>query len=204
MDLTPKQLHYFKRQLLSLQLRDELDAMLECPDLTPLLGEKSIAADARFPFLRYVFQHIVVEFPLLKGGRQDDFWQRCHEFLQEFRKVQLNTYVPSQADASQRLAMMRKLEKTLILALNLGIKTVQGQEESIKVTPDDLQTASDTSSTRSSTHKATDQTTEDGSHSGSDDGIKSTQMDQPIDVNVVLVVGFLNKLKKKSHSGVCD
>ncbi|ORY93913.1 hypothetical protein BCR43DRAFT_558151 [Syncephalastrum racemosum] len=187
MDLTPKQLHYFKRQLLSLQLREELDVMLACPDLTPLLGEKAITPESRFPFLRYVFQHIVVEFPLLKSGRQDDFWQRCHEFLQEFRKVQLSTYVPSQADASQRLTMMRKLEKTLILALNVGIKTVQGQEESIKVTPDDLQTASDTSSVHSSTHKATDQTTEDGSHTGSDDGIKKAQLDQPIDVNVVLV-----------------
>ncbi|KAI9270661.1 hypothetical protein BDA99DRAFT_502388 [Phascolomyces articulosus] len=152
MDLSPKQIHYFKRELLAIQLRQELEKVRRQPDLLARLVHESHSETNDLPFLRCVFQHIVVEFPLLKqqqpNSNNDDgnesninnkeFWNKAYEFLNEFGKVQLNTYAPSQADAMQRQAMTRKLEKTLILALNVGIKTVQGQEESIKVTPSDL------------------------------------------------------------------
>ncbi|KAI8142171.1 hypothetical protein BJV82DRAFT_615807 [Fennellomyces sp. T-0311] len=138
MDLSPKQIHYLKREMLAIQLRKELETVRRKPDLLARLDEKH-SETLNLPFLRYVFQNIVAEFPLLKkGGNQEDFWEKCHEFLNEFAKVQLNTFAPSQADINQRQAMTRKLEKTLILALNVGIKTVQGQEESVKVTPTDL------------------------------------------------------------------
>ncbi|KAG2221291.1 hypothetical protein INT45_000204 [Circinella minor] len=158
MDLSPQQIHYFKRELLAIQLRQELEKVRRKPDLLARLVHESHSETTDLPFLRYVFQHIIVEFPLLKQQHQpthdnnndsnsdDDnnkvknkeFWDKAYEFLNEFGKVQLNTYAPSQADATQRQVMTRKLEKTLILALNVGIKTVQGQEESIKVTPKDL------------------------------------------------------------------
>ncbi|KAI9494729.1 hypothetical protein BDB00DRAFT_286644 [Zychaea mexicana] len=161
MDLSPKQIHYFKRELLAIQLRQELETVRRKPDLLARLVHPAHSETDDLPFLRYIFQHIVVEFPLLKQGGgngsgssssngQDDtagtgnnkeFWDKAHEFLSEFGKVQLNTYAPSQADATQRQVMTRKLEKTLILALNVGIKTVQGQEESVKVTPSDLASA---------------------------------------------------------------
>lgn len=147
MELSPKQLHYFKRELLRIQLRQELETLRRHLDLAPLLQGTNITIDRdtkddskenNVPFLRYLFQHAVIEFPLLRSDRQQEFWNKCQDFLDELSKVRLNTYAPNHADTSQGRVILHKLEKILLLALNVGIKTVQGQEESIKVTPKDL------------------------------------------------------------------
>ncbi|KAI9320088.1 hypothetical protein BX666DRAFT_1853771 [Dichotomocladium elegans] len=141
MEISPLQLHYFKREMLAIQLNAELDQLQQRPELLALLQSSEFPGNvdlAQLPFLHYMFQQTVAEFPLLKTSRRDKFWAKVHEFLQEAGKVQINTIVPRETDASQRKVMIRKLQRTLLLALNVGIKTVQGQEESIKVTPDDL------------------------------------------------------------------
>lgn len=147
MELSPKQLHYFKRELLRIQLRQELETFRRHLDLPSLLQGTDIVIDGDtqhnlqhddVPFIRYMFQHAVIEFPLLKSDRQQEFWNKSQDFLNELYKVRLNTYAPSHAETSQGRVLLYKLEKVLLLALNVGIKTKQGQEESIKVTPKDL------------------------------------------------------------------
>ncbi|KAG0165832.1 hypothetical protein DFQ28_008257 [Apophysomyces sp. BC1034] len=134
MDLTPQQLHYFKRELINLHLQKEISCLRREPDITALQTEK----DTSYPFLRYIFRHFVSDFPLLKKGNEPEFWSKCQQFLDEFGKLELETYTPRKnTSASQRRILMYKIQKLLIIALCVSIKSKQGQEESIKVAPVD-------------------------------------------------------------------
>ncbi|KAI7887522.1 hypothetical protein K492DRAFT_139616 [Lichtheimia hyalospora FSU 10163] len=189
MDLSPRQLHYFKRELLAIQLGNELEHLRRRPDLLSLLESEQPLDEFQvsdLPFLHYVFQHIVAEFPLLKNSRQRSFWSKAHEFLTQVGKIQLNTYVPSKTDASQRRAMTRKLQRTLLLALNVGVKTIQGQEESIKVTPSDLVNESSSSSSATSLGKEDHATTQPSDMTTNTDKKKENGLDN---VNVITVRG---------------
>lgn len=192
MDLSPRQLHYFKRELLAIQLGNELEHLRRRPDLLSLLESEQPLDEFQvsdLPFLHYVFQHIVAEFPLLKNSRQRSFWSKAHEFLSEVGKIQLNTYVPSKTDASQRRAMTRKLQRTLLLALNVGVKTIQGQEESIKVTPSDLVNESSSSTTTT--------TTSSGSGGGGKEDHGTAATHQPSDTTTTT-----SSTEKKKENGL--
>lgn len=211
MDLSPRQLHYFKRELLAIQLGNELEHLRRRPDLLSLLESEQPLDEFQvsdLPFLHYVFQHIVAEFPLLKNSRQRSFWSKAHEFLSEVGKIQLNTYVPSKTDASQRRAMTRKLQRTLLLALNVGVKTIQGQEESIKVTPSDLVNESSSSTTTTSSggkedHGTTTTTQQQQLPSSDTTTTMSTEKkkENGLDnVNVITVVSYLSLSHTLSHA----
>lgn len=134
MDFTPKQLHYFKRELITIQLQKEVQTLISSPDISSLLDTPK--GQTEFPFLRYIFHNIIIEFPLLKHTCDDNFWPKCKIFLNEFNKVQLDSYYsPRHTEGSlQRKAVKHKIQKSLVFAFCASIKTFQGQEESIKVT----------------------------------------------------------------------
>lgn len=134
MDYTPKQLHYFKRELITLQLEKEINRLIASPDISSLLDSQDLSTD--FPFLRYIFHNIIIEFPLLKHTCDDQFWPKCKLFLNEFQKVGLDGYhAPRHTQgALQRKAVKHKIQKSLVFAFCASIKTFQGQEESMKVT----------------------------------------------------------------------
>ncbi|KAG2197032.1 hypothetical protein INT47_009748 [Mucor saturninus] len=134
MDYTPKQLHYFKRELITLQLEKEINKLIASPDLSSLLDTPT--GDTEFPFLRYIFHNIIIEFPLLKHTCDDQFWPKCKLFLNEFGKVGLDGYhAPRHTQgALQRKAVKHKIQKSLVFAFCASIKTFQGAEESMKVT----------------------------------------------------------------------
>ncbi|EIE76254.1 hypothetical protein RO3G_00958 [Rhizopus delemar RA 99-880] len=129
MEFTPKQLHYFKRELITDQLNREISLLIHNPDT--VLDDK----DNNSPLLSYVFHNIITQFPLLKQTTQDEFWQKCKILLNEFNKAQLdNFYSPQHAESSlQRKHIQRKLKKSLVFAYCASIKTANGQEESIKI-----------------------------------------------------------------------
>ncbi|KAL0078292.1 hypothetical protein J3Q64DRAFT_1681218 [Phycomyces blakesleeanus] len=131
MNLSPTQHHYFKRQLVTLQLEHEINILRAQPDLSLVLSTEN---DTQFPLLRLVFQHLILKFPLLKQG--SEFWDKVQEFLDQFCKIDLNTFAPKQNDAAQRRLMINKTQKILVIALCAAIKT--GSEESIKIDPRDL------------------------------------------------------------------
>ncbi|KAI9267117.1 hypothetical protein EDC94DRAFT_657495 [Helicostylum pulchrum] len=136
MDFTPKQLHYFKRELISYQLESEINKLISSPDIATLLDISEEDIKREFPFLRYIFTNIVIEFPLLKHTCDTDFWTKCKVFLNEFNKVQLDSYfAPRDTEGSlQRKAIKHKVQKSLVFAFCASIKTFQGNEESIRVT----------------------------------------------------------------------
>lgn len=133
MDFTPKQLHYFKRELITHQLDKEIQRLISSPDISSLLDNDE---KTDFPFLRYIFHNIIIDFPLLKHTCDDAFWPKCKILLNEFNKIQLDSYyAPKHTDATvQRKAYKHKIQKSLVFAFCACIKTIQGQEESIKVT----------------------------------------------------------------------
>jgi hypothetical protein len=133
MDLTPQQLHYFKRELISQQLGKEIAEVQQSGRVASLI-EQDNSQD--YPFLRYLVKDFVLEFPLLKNSSNNkDFWNKLQTFLDEYNKLKLDNYAPKNTADSQRRILMYKLEKTLIIALGTSIKTVQGKEEAIKLNP---------------------------------------------------------------------
>lgn len=135
MDYTPKQLHYFKRELITIQLQKEVQDLISSPDISSLLDPPNSNTE-EFPFLRYIFHNIIIEFPLLKHTCDDMFWPKCKVFLNEFNKVALDGYyAPRHTESAlQRKAVRHKIQKSLVFAFCASVKTFQGTEESIKVT----------------------------------------------------------------------
>ncbi|CEP18647.1 hypothetical protein [Parasitella parasitica] len=132
--LTPKQLHYFKRELITEQLINEIDTLIKNPDIASILDKED---NETTPFLRYIFQNMIIEFPLLKHTCDDNFWPKCKIFLNEFSKVNLDAYYTPRSSESQKQRKMiqHKIQKSLVFAFCASIKTLQGQEESIRVNP---------------------------------------------------------------------
>lgn len=133
MDLTPKELHYFKRELVTEELKKEIDLLVNIPDIAPILDENQDKTD--FPFIRYIFHNIIIEFPLLKHTCTEEFWPKIKLFFNEFNKAQLASfYTPRQSESNiQRKLLQHKIEKSLVFAFCASIKTTQGHEESIHI-----------------------------------------------------------------------
>lgn len=128
MNLTPTQAHYLKKELVTLQLQKELEGLKKSPNLSELFASSD---STQYPFLRYLFQTFVVDFPLLKKEGNDghaEFWTKCQSFLDEFRKLKLDTHVPKNKSASQRRILLYKMEKMFVIALCAAIKTDQDQQ----------------------------------------------------------------------------
>lgn len=130
MDLNPQQLHYFKRELISQQLDKEVSSIKKSTQLSSLVQPTAETAK-EYPFLQYLTQNFVLNFPLLKNGNENDFWIKLQSFLDEYSKLKLDNYAPKSARDSQRRVLLYKIEKLLIISLSASIKTVQGTEESI-------------------------------------------------------------------------
>ncbi|KAI8643494.1 hypothetical protein BD408DRAFT_442525 [Parasitella parasitica] len=152
---TPKQLHYFKRELITEQLINEIEILIKSPDTASILDKEDIAVTT--PFLRYIFHNMIIEFPLLKHTCDDNFWPKCKDFLNEFSKVNLDAYYTPRNSESQKQRKMiqHKIQKSLVFAFCASIKTLQGEEESIRVNPQDAaETMASTAVTASTTAPA--------------------------------------------------
>ncbi|KAI7906972.1 uncharacterized protein BX663DRAFT_557598 [Cokeromyces recurvatus] len=135
MELTPKQLHYFKRELITQQLEKEINLISTNPNIINDEGQE-VLESRTLPFLSYIFHHIIVEFPLLKHHTSDQqFWSKCRLFLNEMNKVQLSSfYTPRTTEGNlQRKSMQSKIQKSLVFAFCASIKTKQGKEENIRI-----------------------------------------------------------------------
>ena len=132
MELNPQQLHYFKRELISQQLDKEVDTIRKSTQLSSLV-QPTPETSAEYPFLQYLTKHFVLEFPLLKNGKEADFFTKLQVFLDEYSKLQLDNYAPKSSRDSQRRVLLYKVQKLLIISLCASIKSVQGTEESIDI-----------------------------------------------------------------------
>ncbi|KAI8973470.1 hypothetical protein BDF20DRAFT_914910 [Mycotypha africana] len=167
-DFTPKQLHYFKRELITEELEKEIQYLLKADhktisnliiDSTSTSGDQETAKNDnndsafndRIPFLKYIFDNIIIEFPLLKHTRDDQFWPKCKLLLNEFNKLQLESFYTSKRSEGnlQRRSMQQKIQKSLVFAFCASIKTTQGAEESIRINAETIAAKSKSTTVRS-------------------------------------------------------
>ncbi|OBZ85448.1 hypothetical protein A0J61_06499 [Choanephora cucurbitarum] len=146
MDLSPQELHYFKRELISHQLENEIEQIKRSGDLSRLV--KASADNKEYPFLEYLCKNFVLEFPLLKNGDDKGFFEKLQTFLDEYSKLRLNNYAPKSARDSQRRVLIYKIHKLMIVALSASIKTTQGEEQSIQLTSEQPTSDEDNLATR--------------------------------------------------------
>lgn len=134
MELDPHQLHYFKRELISLQLKKELDQVKQQPQLITSLVKTDSTS---YPLLQFILHHFVLPFPLLQKADERQFWSKFETFLTEYDKLKLNNYAPRKIrEDSQREILLYKLEKLIVVSLTTIIKTT-GPEKSIQVKASD-------------------------------------------------------------------
>lgn len=133
MDLTPQQLHYFKRELISQELDREIAEVKKSSEISNLI-QPTPETHAAYPFLQYLTKNFILEFPLLKNGQENKFFEKLQSFLDEYNKLKLDSsYAPKSSRDSQRRVLLYKIQKLLIISLSASIKTVQGKEESIDI-----------------------------------------------------------------------
>jgi hypothetical protein len=130
--LDPKETHYLKRELVTQEIHSELEKLVQSASFQILLDQNTPLASSELPFLRYIFNTLVLDFPFLKKEQDDKFWVKCETFLTEFQKRRIAS--SDKNEQSQRKKMEYKMEKMIVILLGAAIKTVQGKEEGIKAT----------------------------------------------------------------------
>ncbi|KAI8997221.1 hypothetical protein BDB01DRAFT_901645 [Pilobolus umbonatus] len=137
MKYTPKQLHYFKRELVTNEINKEMDQLVNSTDISSLsyISNDKYEYTHEYPFLAYIFRNIITEFPLLKHTYDKEFWPKCKSLLDDFNNAQISdNYAPRYTDGSiQKRVIQHKIKNTLVFAFCASIKTIQGAEESVKV-----------------------------------------------------------------------
>ncbi|RIA89362.1 hypothetical protein C1645_772664 [Glomus cerebriforme] len=131
--LSPLQAHYLKKELISRQIRTEIQSISQhgaLNNLGPPFTDKD-SVETNTPFLRFIFSRFVYTFPFLQRS-DDTFWIKVSEFLNEFYKKNISTS-PTRDESTKRKKLSEKIIKEFTLLLNAGIKTTSGKEESIKV-----------------------------------------------------------------------
>jgi len=126
--LTTSQEHYLKKYLLGVLINNELDRLQKNPyETLPNLGGpfdlKDEHANSTTPFLRYLFESIVVPFPFLTSSR-GALWSKLQTFMDEWAKIEAGNGVERE-EMIRRKRLKNKGERTLVLMYSMAIKTVE-------------------------------------------------------------------------------
>ncbi|CAO3574312.1 unnamed protein product [Mortierella alpina] len=126
--LSQSQQHYLKKYLLGVLINGELDRLQKDPYNTlPNLGgpfdPKDEHASSTTPFLRYLFESIVVPFPFLTTSR-GALWPKLQLFMDEWAKIEAGNGVERE-EMIRRRRLKNKGEKTLVLMYSMAIKTME-------------------------------------------------------------------------------
>ncbi|KAF9142269.1 hypothetical protein BG015_000988 [Linnemannia schmuckeri] len=126
--LTTSQEHYVKKYLLTVLINNELAHLQRDPyETLPNLGGpfdlKDEHANSTTPFLRYLFESIVVPFPFLANSR-GALWAKLQLFMDEYAKIEAGNGVERE-EMLRRKRLQSKGERTLVLMYSMAIKTVE-------------------------------------------------------------------------------
>ncbi|KAG9319837.1 hypothetical protein KVV02_002425 [Mortierella alpina] len=126
--LNQSQEHYLKKYLLGTLINGELDRLQKDPYNTlPNLGgpfdPKDEHANSTTPFLRYLFESIVVPFPFLTTSR-GALWPKLQLFMDEWAKIEAGNGVERE-EMIRRKRLKNKGERSLVLMYSMAIKTVE-------------------------------------------------------------------------------
>ncbi|GAB1310319.1 PX domain-containing protein [Madurella fahalii] len=137
-NLTGKQEHYLKRELISEQVKWEVSELNSPTALRRFgapfksdFGEVS-PLDSELPILRYIFVHHVREFPFLDKAREKEFWQdKLQVFLESFASKHISSS-EDRLEETKRRKLATKATKLVELMMVSGIPTSSGFEERIR------------------------------------------------------------------------
>lgn len=194
-DLDPKETHYLKRELITQEIHGELEKLVQSASFQILLDQNTPLAESELPFLTYIFNTLVLDFPFLKKEQDDKFWVKCETFLTEFQKRRIAS--SDKSEQSQRKKMEYKMEKMIVILLGAAIKTVQGKEEGIKVDQQML------SQSKTEEQKRQDnRLTRDLISLENEDAYMQWVGTNGLDINIVTVreVGEKRTLREKPHA----
>ncbi|GJJ77109.1 hypothetical protein EMPS_09468 [Entomortierella parvispora] len=133
--LTPSQEHYLKKYLIGALINSELDLLQKNPYATlPNLGGpfdlKDEHAQSTTPFLRYLFESVVVPFPFLAGSK-GELWPKLQAFVEEWAKIESGNGI-ERDEMVRRRRMKAKAERTMVMMYSMAVKTVEQREQEKK------------------------------------------------------------------------
>ncbi|KAG0251873.1 hypothetical protein BGZ95_006772, partial [Linnemannia exigua] len=126
--------HYVKKYLLSVLIKSELERLQRDPyDTLPNLGGPFDLKDQHHtnsstPFLRYIFESIVVPFPFLTSNKSEELWPKLQLFLEELAKIDSGHGVERE-EMARRRRLKNKGERTIVLMYSMAIKTAEQREQ---------------------------------------------------------------------------
>ncbi|KAF7549560.1 hypothetical protein G7Z17_g6309 [Cylindrodendrum hubeiense] len=136
--LTGKQEHYLKRELISEQVKWEINELNSTTALqrfgAPFRSEHGEVSpqESELPLLRYIFVHHVRDFPFLDKAREKEFWQdKLQVFLESFAGKQISSS-EDRLEETKRRKLAIKAKKLVELMMVSGIGTSSGFEERIR------------------------------------------------------------------------
>ncbi|GJN77665.1 PX domain-containing protein [Purpureocillium lilacinum] len=136
--LTGKQEHYLKRELMSQQVKWEINELNSPTALqrfgAPFRSERGEVSpqESELPILRYIFVHHVRDFPFLDKAREKEFWQdKLQVFLESFAGKQISSS-EDRLEETKRRKLAIKAQKLVELMMVSGIPTSSGFEERIR------------------------------------------------------------------------
>ncbi|KAJ4297077.1 hypothetical protein N0V88_003994 [Collariella sp. IMI 366227] len=137
-NLTGKQEHYLKRELISEQVRWEISELNSPTALRRFgapfkseFGEVS-PLDSELPILRYIFVHHIREFPFLDKAKEKEFWQeKLQVFLESFASKNISSS-EDRLEETKRRKLASKAKKLVELMMVSGVPTSSGFEERIR------------------------------------------------------------------------
>ncbi|KAI6785548.1 PX domain-containing protein -like protein [Emericellopsis cladophorae] len=136
--LTGKQEHYLKRELISEQVKWEINELNSPTALrrfgAPFKSDKGEVAphESELPVLRFIFVHHIRDFPFLDKAREKEFWQdKLQVFLESFAGKQISSS-EDRLEETKRRKLAIKARKLVELMMVSGIGTTSGFEERIR------------------------------------------------------------------------
>jgi hypothetical protein len=136
--LTGKQEHYLKRELISGQVKFEINELNSPTALqrfgAPFRSEHGevLPQESELPILRYIFNHHIRDFPFLDKAREKEFWQdKLQVFLESFATKQISSS-EDRLEETKRRKLAIKAHKLVELMMVSGIGTASGFEERIR------------------------------------------------------------------------
>lgn len=126
--LTASQEHYLKKYLFGVLINNELVRLQKDPhDTLPNLGGPfdllDQHANSTTPFLRYLFESIVVPFPFLTGTK-DELWPKLQAFMDEWAKVEAGNGVERE-EMLRRKRLKKRGERSLVLLYSMSVKSFE-------------------------------------------------------------------------------
>ncbi|KAG5976148.1 hypothetical protein E4U55_007475 [Claviceps digitariae] len=136
--LTGKQEHYLKRELISKQVKWEINELNSPTALqrfgAPFRSEQGEVSpqESELPILRFIFVHHVRDFPFLDKAKEKEFWQdKLQVFLESFAGKRVSSS-EDRLEETKRRKLAIKAQKLVELMMVSGIGTSSGFEERIR------------------------------------------------------------------------